>query len=123
MVSSLKGLTRAQITARAAARRAQAAAKKGTRKKGSAKVAAPHIRVSQATVNRVKALGKVKALAAARASTATLELKEAVARIYPTHSPAKGTHAGAAKKVVAKKRPTAKAPKITLKQRQSEKNQ
>lgn len=123
MVSPLKGLTRAQITARAAARKAQLAAKKGARKKRTtAAPKAAHVRVSQATVNRVLKLGKAKALTAAHAANASAELKEAVARIYPGAGATKGTHVATKKKPVLKKAP-AKTAKLTLKQRQSERNQ
>lgn len=93
--SPLKGLTRAQITARAAARRAELAKKK---KKPRAKKTAK-VRVSQATINKVASMGKAKALQAAGKPGASAEFKEAVKRYYSASGP----------KTVGKKR---KKPKV-----------
>ena len=79
MVSPLKGLTRAQISANAAKRRAELAAKKGKRKK---KTKTAKVRVTQATINKVAAMGKAKALQAAAKPGASAEFKEAVKRYY-----------------------------------------
>lgn len=87
MVSPLKGLTMAIIHARALARQAEKAAKKRTKKKKGTtrKTTAPssRVRVSQATVTKVKNLGRTAARAAAAKPGASAEFKEAVRRIYP----------------------------------------
>lgn len=83
MVSPLKGLTRAQIAARAAARRAAEAAKKANKKRGSTAAKKGRVRVTQRTVNAVLKMGRSAARAAAAKPGASAEFKEAVNRVYP----------------------------------------